>query len=711
MKADDANLLELLHKSRQFVVPIYQRLYSWGEAECEQLWKDIIRVGKVERPAEHFTGSIVYVEKAEGSITNQQPNLIIDGQQRVTTITLLLIALADRMSEIPPDEWLEAYDGFKPDKIRDWYLIDRYEEGDARYKLLLSQHDKDTLISLVNGVQPDTTTASPRLVENYAFFVERLRDPNCDLMAVCRGLERLKVVDIRLTRGLDNPQLVFESMNSTGKKLSQTDLIRNYVLMDLPNAEQENLYTLHWRPMEQLFNDLDERHFDEFIRDYLTMNMRRIPRLDRVYDTFRDYADSWRESGRTIKDLVMDLHEKSGYFACVAMNRETEPRLHPLFDELHELRATVSFPMLLECYGDYRNGLIDAGSMARIVELVISYVFRRAVCAIPTNSLDKTFATFTSGIDKRAGRYLDDVEARFALMDSYRRFPSDEEFEQALEHNDLYHFKRRMYLFDKLENDGGKEHAPVSSYTIEHIMPQNPKLSDGWQRMLGADWQNVQRTWLHTLGNLTLTGYNSEMSDHDFVDKRDSEKGFRFSPLRLNNGLGQLTTWNADEIRRRGERLARRAVGIWRRPTPSKEAISRYEEEHRRKSKTQQSEYTIERDHPELADGPLAGLFKRVDETVRAWDPHIIRRAVKLYVGYHRNIMFLSVIPRKGRLVIGLVMPCDHLRDERKMVEVKSTVGWGGTRFEVPLYPDSPESDIEYVLDLARQSYEDQLDE
>lgn len=710
MKADDANLLDLLHKSRQFVVPIYQRLYSWGEAECEQLWKDIIRAGKMEGPAEHFTGSIVYVEKAEGSITNQQPNLIIDGQQRLTTITLLLVALADRMSQVPADEWSEAYDEFKPNKIRDWYLIDPYEEGDARYKLLLSQRDKGTLIAIVNGVQPDKATASPRLVENHAFFVERLRDPNCDLAVVCRGLGRLKIVDIRLTCGLDNPQLVFESMNSTGRKLSQTDLIRNYVLMGLSNAEQENLYTLYWRPMEQLFNDLDERRFDEFIRDYLIMNTRRIPRLDRVYDTFRDYADSWRESGRTIEDLVVDLHEKSGHFACIALNRETEPRLHLLFDELHELRATVSFPMLLECYGDYRNGLIDAGSMARIVELVISYVFRRAVCSIPTNSLDKTFSTFTSGIDKDPGQYLNDVETRFALMDSYRRFPSDEEFEQALEHNDLYHFKRRMYLFDKLENDGGKEHAPVSSYTIEHIMPQNPNLSDGWRRMLGPDWRNVQSTWLHTLGNLTLTGYNSEMSDHDFADKRDSDKGFRFSPLRLNEGLGQLKSWNADEIKRRGERLARRAVGIWTRPAPSEAMIARYEEERRNKSKTQQIEYTIERDHPELVAGPLAGLFRRIDETVCAWDGNIVRRPVKLYVGYHQNTMFLSIIPRKGRLVIGLVMPYDHLHDERRMVEVKSTVGWGGTRFEVPLYPDSSESDIEYVLDLARQSYEDQLD-
>lgn len=711
MKADDANLLELLHKSRQFVVPIYQRLYSWGEPECAQLWKDILRAGSVDGPAEHFTGSIVYVEKAEGSITNQQPNLIIDGQQRVTTVTLLLTALAERLSRVPEGDWLMAYDGFKPDKIRAWYLMDPFEEGEGKYKLLLSQRDRETLISIVNGVDPDPANASPRLVENYGFFRDRLNDPACDLTVVCRGLDRLKVVDIRLTRGLDNPQLVFESMNSTGKKLSQTDLIRNYVLMDLPNDEQENLYMLHWRPMEQLFGNMDEQRFDEFMRDYLTMCTRDIPRLDRIYDAFRDYADDWRTRGHSVRDLVVDLHEKSDWFASVALGRETEPRLHVLFDELRDLQATVSRPMLLECYGDYKDGLIDSTAMARIVELVISYVFRRAVCMIPTNSLNKTFATFTSGLGKDPGHYLEDIEVKFALMENYRRFPSDEEFIQALEHNDLYHFKRRMYLFDKLENDGAKERAQVTNYTIEHIMPQNPELSENWRDVLGPDWRNVQKTWLHTLGNLTLTGYNSEMSDHDFGDKRDGAKGFRFSPLRLNEGLGQLDCWNEEEIKRRGERLARRAVAIWRAPQPSTDAIDRYHSEHGENTKSQQTGYTIENDHPELVDGPLSELFHRIDGTIRSWDPHIERRPVKLYVGYHHNQMFVSVIPRRGRLVIGLVMPYEHLRDERNLAEYKAVQGWGGTRTEVTLYPDSSEDDINYVLGLARQSYEDQLDE
>ena len=651
----------------------------------------------------------MYVEKAEGAITNQQPNLIIDGQQRVTTITLLLVALAECLSQLPADEWQNAYDNVKPNKIRDWYLMDPYEEGDAKYKLLLSQRDKDALIAIINGVEPDAAAASSRLVENHAYFVDRFNDSDCDLASVCRGLDRLKVVDIRLARGLDNPQLVFESMNSTGKKLSQTDLVRNYVLMDLPNDEQNSLYTLHWQPMERLFGDGDEQRFDEFMRDYLTLNTRTIPRLDQIYDAFCDYADAWRRNDNTITNLMVDLHSRANDFACIALGHETEPCLHTLFDELRDLQATVSRPMLLECYADYRQGLIDAITMARIVELVISYVFRRAVCQIPTNSLNKTFATFTSGLDKT--NYLGEIEVKFSLMENYRRFPDDREFTQALEHNDLYHFKRCIYMFDKLENNGAKEHATVSSYTIEHIMPQNPEPSENWRQALGEDWQNVQRTWLHTLGNLTLTGYNSEMSDHDFADKRDSEKGFRFSPLRLNEGLGQLESWNAEEIQHRAERLAQRALVIWHRPQPDAEAIQRYEEARRKEPKEGQPKYTIERDHPELLDGPMAALFNRLDKTVRSWDNHIERRAVKLYVDYHMNQMFFSIIPRKGRLIIGLCMPYENLNDERHLTEYKNAVGWGGTRIEVPLYPDSSDDDIDYVLGLVRQSYEDQLDE
>ena len=300
MKAVDSHLLTLLKKSSQFVVPIYQRVYSWQEPECEQLWSDVIRAGSNEKLGAHFTGSIVYVAKDQATNTSSQPDLIIDGQQRVTTVTLLLAALADRLDHLPEDQQ-EPWEGFSPRKIRNRYLLNDDEQGERQYKLILSQGDKGALIAVVQGVEPNSDLPT-RVVPNYQFFRNKLSDSECDLAVVCRGLDKLVVVDVTLTRNVDNPQLVFEAMNSTGKKLSQADLIRNYVLMDLPPKEQEKLYTAYWRPMELDFAGASESQFDEFVRHYLTVKSGDIPRLDDIYEAFKDHGSQIHRRGRDRPD-------------------------------------------------------------------------------------------------------------------------------------------------------------------------------------------------------------------------------------------------------------------------------------------------------------------------------------------------------------------------------------------------------------------------
>jgi len=269
VKAVDSHLLTLLKASSQFIVPIYQRLYSWQEPECAQLWDDIIRAGSSPKLGAHFTGSIVYVAKDQSTNTSADPDLIIDGQQRLTTVTLILNALASRLEQMPKDQ-REPWDGFSPKKIKNRYLLNDDEEGERQYKLILSQSDKQALISLLQGTDPSGDMVT-RVIDNYNFFQQKLADPHLELAVVCRGLDKLVVVDVKLERGVDNPQLVFEAMNSTGKKLSEADLIRNYVLMDLPPKEQERIYSAYWRPMELEFAGADERQFDEFVRHYLTI--------------------------------------------------------------------------------------------------------------------------------------------------------------------------------------------------------------------------------------------------------------------------------------------------------------------------------------------------------------------------------------------------------------------------------------------------------
>lgn len=570
MKAVDTNLLKLLKKSDRFVVPIYQRVYSWDEAECDQLWQDIVRAGARESLNNHFTGSIVYIERDQGSNTSREPDLIIDGQQRVTTVTLVLAALAARLDALPEDEQ-EPEPGFAPQKIRGLYLRNEYESGDDYFKLTLSQRDKDALKAVVrNAPMPETNS---RVAANYAYFVDRLNDPDIDLIHVCRGLDKLVVVDVKLTRGMDDPQLVFESMNATGKKLSQADLIRNFVLMDLPPARQEQLHEGYWFPMERLFQGDDEKRFDEFVRHYLTAKTNSTPRLAEIYDAFKAYAIEQESTGTSRDDLVVELSRHATWFANMALSNEPDARLKRRFVEVDQL-ATVTYPFQLRLCADYEAGILAAEDFTKILDAIISYLFRRVVCSIPTNSLNKTFANLAAAIDE--DHYVESVCARLLTLPNYRRFPADEEFEEALKATDMYNVKRRSYFFRKMENHGRKEEVSTAEYTIEHIMPQNA--NPAWQKALGENWEADHDRYLHTLGNLTLTGYNPEYSDRPFHEKRHMEGGFKDSPLRLNQGLGQLSEWNAHEIEKRAHTLATQAVEIWSRPDYSETVLAAYRE-------------------------------------------------------------------------------------------------------------------------------------
>lgn len=571
MKAVDANLLELLKKCSQFVVPIYQRAYSWSESECNQLWEDVVRAGTRNDLAKHFTGSIVYIEKDQGTNTAAEPDLIIDGQQRVTTVTLLLAALADYLDTKPEGE-REPVNGFAPEKIRGLYLTNVYESDDAFFKLILSKGDRDALKAII-GKAPIPDVES-RISPNFRYLQAKISNSGVALETICHGLSKLVVVDVKLTRGTDDPQLVFESMNSTGKKLSQADLIRNFVLMDLPPAQQTRMYEDYWYPMEKDFKGDNESLFDEFVRHFLTLKTGQIPRLDDIYEAFKTYSFLVQDKGISRDALVRDLWQHANWFGAMALGKETQPTLSKLFVEIEQLRASVVYPFLLRLYADFDGGILDESDFSKILESIVSYVFRRSVCRIPTNSLNKTFASLGTAIDPE--NYVESVWGRLLTLPTYKRFPADDEFSESLRTSDLYNFRRTPYFLRKLENSGRKEEVSTAEYTIEHIMPQNEKLSVEWQHALGKNWQDVHQRYLHTLGNLTLTGYNPEYSDKSFAEKRDMFGGFKESPLRLNQGLGQLESWNLQEIEKRAHRLADQAMKIWGKPNLSDDVLARY---------------------------------------------------------------------------------------------------------------------------------------
>ena len=372
------------------------------------------------------------------------------------------------------------------------------------------------------------------------------------------------------------------------------------------------------------------------------------------------------------------------------------------------MKVDVDYPFLLELYHDYERNTLRACDLAAAVRLVEAYVFRRAICAIPTNSMNKTFATFGKALRKE--RYLESIQAHFLMLPSYRRFPGDEEFRRDLQTRDLYNFRSRSYWLRRLENHDRKERVPVDEYTIEHILPQNPDLPDAWRQALGPEWQRVQQQWLHTLGNLTLTGYNAEYSDSPFSEKRDMAGGFRQSPLKLNAGLGQQAAWNESAIQERAGRLAAQALAVWISPKLDAATLASYLPD----KPPSVGGYTIE-DHPYLAKGSemygrgVRDLFQAFRGEVLALDPCVSEEFLKLYVAYKAETNFVDVVPQAKRLILTINMVFTEINDPKGLCrDVTGRGRWGNGDVEVTL--KSPD-ELPYVMGLVRQSFERQMEE
>ena len=693
MKATEAKLLDFLKRSPQFVIPIYQRTYSWTLRECQQLWDDLLRTGADDGISAHFVGSIVYIEKGLYQVSSQSPLLIIDGQQRVTTLTLILEALARNLSDTEP------VDGFSAKKLRNYYLLNPLEDGERGFKLLLTQTDKDSLLSLVQQ-KPWPAEHSLRLKENFEWFETQVKALKGNLEALCKGLAKLVVVDISLSRDQDNPQLIFESMNSTGRELSQADLIRNFILMGLEPGLQTRLYEDHWRPMEVSFGqEAYGTYFDLFMRHYLTVRTGELPNIRDVYEAFKEHARSPKVAEQGVDALVADIRTFADYYCNMALGAEPDKELGAAFQNLRELKVDVAYPFLLELYHDYMGGLLNKTEFVAAVRLIESYVFRRAVCSIPTNSMNKTFVTFSKALKK--DRYFESIQAYFSLLPSYRRFPQDEEFKRELKIRDLYSFPRRSYWLRRLENAGRKERVAVDEYTIEHIMPQNENLSSRWQSALGPDWERIQHEWLHTLGNLTLTGYNSEYSDRPFQEKRDMEGGFRHSPLKLNEGLGAVEQWDEAAIQARAEKLSEQAARVWVAPHMSADVLAAYQE------KPRSTEVYSVHTHPYLVSGPMAEVYSALRREILALDPAVTEEFLKLYVAYKAETNFVDVVPQAKRLRLSLNMRFYEIHDPKELCKDVSDLGrWGNGDVEVAI---SNLDELPYVMGLIRQSLEKQL--
>lgn len=585
MNAAQCSFVSLITSSnRRMVIPVYQRQYSWEEEHCIQLWEDILSIGRQEN-GHHFTGSVVWVQDGTLSAAGVTPLLLIDGQQRMTTLTLLLVALADYAKNNPQENLHFSYEEI----LGSGYLTNPFKQGEERYKLLLSQGDKETLCSIIDNLHDEDVPVqeeSHRLVENLNLFKQRLAtldDPN----VVWNGIQRLEVVSISLDQGRDNPQLIFESMNSTGKDLSSADLIRNYVLMALPVEEQTRLYTNYWREIEKTLGaDSYDRVFDDFIRNYLTVLYAPEPLARReVYPVFKRHVvnNAYDKDGRIV-ELLKEMQRYARFYAAITMSKEDDISLKRAFDSIARLELGTLNPLLISFYHDYELDVFDKDGFLQLLTVLESYVFRRSVCGWPSNSLDKFFSSIINRLNKvqdEGGNY---VEAFTAYLlneaDSNRRFPNNAEFKLELQTRNSYRFKKSFYLLSRLENHFHPK-DPIDfmsgGYTIEHIMPQNALAHEEWRRMLGENYEEDFEAGINNLGNLTLTAYNSELSDASFDEKKArTVGGFGREHLVISSGLNDKTCWDKASIDERAEELSRTALEIWGYPSLSNEVLAGY---------------------------------------------------------------------------------------------------------------------------------------
>ena len=558
MKGSETRLLEYMDKRNQcFVIPVYQRNYDWKRDNCRQLFDDLLTVVRTKRRS-HFFGSIVSSYQPNGRCSEF---LIIDGQQRLTTVSLLLLAMYHLLEK----EKIVSKTDKMAQQIFEDYLVNRYQPSETRIKLKPVKNDREAFEKLFDN--DSEYNLDSNLTQNYLYFIERIQKEEVSIDELYDALWALEIINIELTRD-DNPQLIFESLNSTGVALSEGDKIRNFILMGLPLERQNDFYERYWKKIE-LFTNND---VSAFVRDYLSIKQQLIPAFNKVYTTFKAYV---RDAAFESEALLQELFSYAKWYSILLNGKTEDGALNACIYRLNRLETTVTRPFFLEILRLKAAGRLTVAETREIFLYTESYLFRRSICDLPTNSLNKVFLLLHKEIIRFDGsdeNYLEKFKYALLSKGKRARFPDDVEFESAFSERQIYKMnsKNKIYIFERFENHGTVEdkdiyrHCDENVYTIEHIMPQH--LTPNWIKTLGDDFDQIHELWLHRIANLTLTGYNSKYSNNSFIDKRDMPNGFDESGLRLNIWIAKQKTWGLRELEERNQILMDRALTIWPRP-------------------------------------------------------------------------------------------------------------------------------------------------
>lgn len=724
MKARESRLNNLLEiRNQKFVIPVFQRKYSWTEKQCQTLWDDIISLSERGADAGHFIGSIVCYqvndEEMPGIINEK---ILIDGQQRLTTLSLIMIAIARTYKQMGEEGTKIA------NAIMNQYVLNTDFDGEDKYKLIPTYDDKETFIALIENRESELKTYSQNMLDNFKLFYDNLDSDKETLEKIYKGINKLDIVYVVLTKNQDNPQLIFESMNSTGKGLSQGDLLRNYLLLGGDSSEQRDLYENYWKPIEQDFGQDDYvNKFDFFLRDYLTMIERKTVNLGVGYDEYKDYYSDKNISKR---EMLADLRRFSKYYSRIYRCIDNDKELNELWKELKVQRVDVANPFLMQVYSDYEEAQKDhefelsKEDFIEIIKTINSYVFRRYIVGIPTNSLNKTFAVLYNSINK--DDYKNSVIATLILLDSYKEFPNDEEFEASFFTKDIYTTRLKNYILEKLENDNHLNSITIdgSDISIEHILPETKEDSfkQWWKEALGPNWKELKKNNEHRLGNLTITKgvYNTQMSDLPFLKKLSVPGGIVDSHYRISdsviyetdengnyildseNNKIKRTEWNISDIDERTRTLVKQALNIWKYPSLTEEELKPYKNINRQEKVTY-----IDISHLPEMNEKIKEIFNLYDQYIMTLDEKVTKLIAKHYIAYKYDYSnFAEIIIFKNSINILLDIPEDLLNDELNLTENitdKGSWGTGNNRLKIRSMEN-----LDYIKGLIRQSLDNE---
>lgn len=561
MKAVESKVEGFLASNKtQFVIPVYQRNYDWTISQCKQLLDDILGVGTDKKRNAHFIGSIVYIHDDVYTASRIKELTVIDGQQRLTTLTLVYLVVYKLAKELGDEELVS--------EITETYLINKFAPEGEKLKLRPTENNDKALKYLLRGDNDEEFKDFSKIIDNFNYFKGQITEENYQF--VLEGLSKLLFVEISLERDKDDPQRIFESLNSTGLELSQADLIRNYILMGLNRKHQNKIYQNYWEVIEKLAKDESSNisRVSDFIRDYLTLENKKIPNKGKVYLEFKTkYPTTTVEKLETNLANIKTLAKY--YNRLINPHNEPDNEIRLQLEYISRLEINVAFPFLMKVYYDYAHSTIDKSTFIEVLELVQSFSWRRFILGLPTNALNKIFMSLYDKVD--ISNYLFSIQESLLQRSGVQRFPKNVEFIDALKVKDVYNIKskNRIYLFERLENFKNNERVVIDgnpNITVEHIFPQNP--DPKWKTLLGNErYSFIRENYLNTIGNLTLSGNNGKLGNKPFIEKRDlKEGGYRDSRLWLNKYLSTVDKWDEEEIENRFDQITDRALKIWKFP-------------------------------------------------------------------------------------------------------------------------------------------------